>query len=56
MESIDDFAKKVNLNPEQTESVKKYIVELLLDHLKSMKVEYDAEIDRAIDSLIEKQN
>lgn len=55
MESIDDFAKKINLNPEQTDSVKKYIVELLLDHLKSMKIEYDAEIDRAIESLTGKQ-
>lgn len=56
MESIDDFSKKINLNPEQTESVKKYVVELLLDHLKSMKIEYDAEIDRAIESLVGKQN
>ena len=55
MESIDDFAKKTNLTKEQTEALKKYIVELLLDHLKSMKVEYDAEIDRAIESLIGKQ-
>lgn len=54
MESIDDFAKKINLTSEQTDSVKKYIVELLLDNLKSMKEEYDAEIDRAIESLTSK--
>lgn len=51
MESIDDFAKKIDLNKDQTEAIKKYIVELLLDNLRSMKEEYDAEIDRAIESL-----
>lgn len=56
MESIDDFSKKINLTKEQTEAVKQYIAELLLDHLKSMKIEYDAEIDRAIESLTGKQN
>lgn len=55
MESIDDFAKRTNLTKEQTAFVKKYIVELLLDNLKSMKDEYDAEIDRAIESLVGKQ-
>ena len=54
MESIDDFSKRTNLTKEQTESVKKYIVELLLDNLTSMKEEYDSEIDRAINSLTEK--
>lgn len=51
MDNINEFAVKIGLNSEQTDAVKKYIIDLLLDNLQSMREEYNGEIDRAIKSL-----
>ncbi len=45
---IDEFAKSIGLNEEQTRSVKLYIIALLVDNLKQMKDEYNQEIDQAM--------
>ena len=56
--NIDEFTKEIGLNPEQSDAVKKYLLNLVVDNLKSMKDEYNQEIDTAIDNLtvIEENN
>ena len=51
--NIDDFTKEIGLTEDQSIAVKKYILELVVDNLKSMKDEYNQEIDNVIDSLTE---
>ena len=49
--NIDEFTKENGLTPQQSSAVKEYILELVVDNLKSMKDEYNQEIDTVIDSL-----
>lgn len=51
MENFEDFAKRINLSEEQKKETEKYIKLLLLDHLNSMKDEYNKEIENAISSI-----
>ena len=51
--NIDEFTKEIGLTGEQSTAVKKYILDLVVDNLNSMKDEYNQEIDTAIDSLTE---
>jgi len=51
MDNYDDFSLKAGLSEKQKLAVMEYIMELLADNLKSMREEYDAEIDRAIDGI-----
>ena len=49
--TIDDFTKEIGLTDKQSSAVKKYVLDLIVDNLNSMKDEYNQEIDTAIDSL-----
>ncbi len=51
LDSIDDFTNKIGLNKEQSRAVKGYIKELLVDTLRSMKGEFNEEVDRALSDL-----
>lgn len=49
--NIDEFAKEIGLTSDQSIAVKEFILDLVVDNLKSMKDEYNQEIDTVIDSL-----
>ncbi|MFA5827944.1 MAG: hypothetical protein WC841_01080 [Candidatus Shapirobacteria bacterium] len=49
--NIDEFAKEIGLTNAQSAAVKEFILDLVVDNLKSMKDEYNQEIDTVIDSL-----
>lgn len=51
LKNIDEFAKEIGLTDLQSLAVKKYILDLVVDNLKSMKDEYNQEIDTVIDNL-----
>jgi hypothetical protein len=51
LDNIDDFTQKIGLNTEQSAEVKVYIKTLLVDTLKSMKDEFNDEVNRAIADL-----
>jgi hypothetical protein len=51
MDNFDDFASKAGLSQEQKLSVMRYIMELLVDNLRSMRDEYDTEIDQVISGI-----
>jgi len=52
MDNFDDFASKAGLSQEQKLSVMRYIMELLVDNLRSMRDEYDTEIDQVINGIV----
>jgi len=49
--NIDEFTKEIGLTRDQSSAVKEYILELVVDNLKSMKDEYNQEIDTVIENL-----
>jgi len=51
VKNIDEFTKEIGLTPKQSSAVKEYILELVVDNLKSMKEEYNQEIDAVVESL-----
>jgi hypothetical protein len=51
LDNIDDFTQKIGLNAKQSAEVKVYIKTLLVDTLKSMKDEFNDEVNRAIADL-----
>jgi hypothetical protein len=52
MDNFDDFATKAGLSETQKLAVMNYIMEMLVDNLRSMKDEYNGEIDQAINGIM----
>ena len=48
---FEQFAASINLSLEQSEAVKKYIIDFLASTLAQMKAEYNQEIDQALENL-----
>lgn len=51
MDNFDDFSKKIGLTEDQKQAIMTYILEILADNLRSMKEEYNLEIDKTIEGL-----